>query len=89
MRLSPLANYIVCLIDNCIFIKILNVTNNEQWNSNLSYHKSIIFMPLYLDEDYNFHVNKNKILSEEQSEENLSILLGKQQIYPRLIDITI
>ena len=59
-EISPQGKVIAAQIGNVIFIKVLNQVNRDQYLNTLEYHHSITFMPLYLDEDYNFKENKNK-----------------------------
>lgn len=54
MEISPNATFMVAHIENEILIKIINQTGRDQWSNTYEYQNSIMFMPIYLDEDYNF-----------------------------------
>jgi len=56
--ISPKATILVAFIGSELFIKILNQVNRSQTTKSLEYQTSIAFMPIYLDEDYNFKENK-------------------------------
>ena len=76
-EVSPLANLIAAQIGTFIFIKVLNQVDCEQSSQNLKYQQRIAFLPIYLDEDYNFLANrkrhsleqKTKILKEIETQE--------------------
>lgn len=64
-EISPKATYIVAHIGNEILIRMLNEGNRQQWRETLEYQQSIAFLPIYLDEDYNFQENKKRYMLEE------------------------
>ena len=59
-EISSRATYIASVINNKLYIKVLNSNKNTQDHNNLAYQQSIPFMPMYLDEDYNYQINKNR-----------------------------
>lgn len=75
--MSPCANYIVADLNGTVLIKMLNQVNKEQSSNLYSYHISIPFMPLYLDEDYNYLVNKQKFENEFDDSDSSHIKTGK------------
>ena len=58
--ISPNGRLIAAQMGNEIFIRIVNQVMRDQWHNTLDYQNSIAFLPLYLDEDYNFNLNRKK-----------------------------
>ena len=57
-EISPHASLIAFTFGNEIIIKILNQVDREQKSNTLDYHQSLAFLPIYMDEDYNFQYSK-------------------------------
>ena len=57
-EISCRAKVFAAQIGRDIFIRVLNQVNREQSGDTLGYHQSIAFMPIYLDQDYNYDVEK-------------------------------
>lgn len=67
--ISPSAALLAAQIGQELYIRILNQVDRQQHKQNLSYQKSIAFMPIYLDEDYSFEANLERYDEEQMREE--------------------
>jgi hypothetical protein len=57
-EISCRAKVLAAQIGKDIFIRVLNQVNRKQSADTLGYHQSITFMPIYLDQDYNYDDEK-------------------------------
>jgi hypothetical protein len=64
LEVSPNATFLVAHIENEILIRIINQTGRGQWGNTYEYQNSLMFMPMFLDEDYNFAANKRRYEAE-------------------------
>jgi hypothetical protein len=61
--ISPLGNFIIAVLsDHKLLVRRVNQTQNKQSQNTIGYHQSIIFMPIYLDNDYNYLPHKMRYL---------------------------
>ena len=67
-ELSPNATVLAANIGQEIFLKVLNQVHRQQWRNTLDYQESIAFMPIYLDEDYNFTLSVKRYVDEKRKE---------------------
>jgi hypothetical protein len=64
-EISCKAKVLAAQIGRDIFIRVLNQVNREQSEDTLGYHQSIAFMPIYLDQDYNYDDEKAKFQKQK------------------------
>lgn len=61
---------------NEVLIKVLNQVEREQRSNTLDYHQSLTFLPIYMDEDYNFQHSK-KLYHDKMTIKRRSTALSK------------
>ena len=58
VEVSPKGRFIVAQINNDIFLRVIHLTltaYDEKFKNSYDYQQAITFMPIYFDQDYNYH----------------------------------
>jgi len=70
VEVSPKGRFIVAQINNDIFLRVIHLTltaYNEKFKNSYDYQQAITFMPIYFDQDYNYHYRHFAIAHESSS----------------------
>jgi len=70
VEVSPKGRFIVAQINNDIFLRVIHLTltaYNEKFKNSYDYQQAITFMPIYFDQDYNYHYRHFAIAHDNSS----------------------
>ena len=69
---SPNGLIVAAFVGPDLHFKLLNQVHRQQWRNTLEYQESIVFMPIYFDEDYNYKATVreyNAMLARERRQQ--------------------
>lgn len=89
VEVSPKGRFIVAQINDDIFLRVIHLTltaANERFKNSYDYQQAITFMPIYFDQDYNYHYrqfaiaqdNSNSTVASDEIETDAELALSKQ-----------